>query len=105
LEGYIERRQGRWEDATRTLERAADLDPRNVFILEQLALSYQLLRHYAQAESLLDRILIIEPNNLEIQAARAFVELDWKADTRPLHQLIDKIRTTNPGTMQSIANY
>ena len=105
LEGYIERRQGRWENATRTLERAADLDPRNVFILEQLALSYQLLRHYAQAESLLDRISIIEPNNLEIQAARAFVELDWKADTRPLHQLIDKIRTTNPGTMQSIANY
>jgi serine/threonine-protein kinase len=105
LEGYIDRRQGRWEEATRTLERAADLDPRNVFILEQLALSYQLLRHYAQAESLLDRILIIEPNNLEIQAARAFVELDWKADTRPLHQLIDKIRTTNPGTMQSIANY
>ena len=105
LEGYIERRQGRWENATRTLERAADLDPRNVFILEQLALSYQLLRHYARTESVLDRILIIEPNNLEIQAARAFVELDWRADTRPLHQLIDKIGTTNPGTMQSIANY
>ena len=105
LEGYIERRQGRWEDAIRNLERAADLDPRNVFILEQLALSYQLLRHYAEAESLLDRILSSEPNNLEIQAARAFVELDWKADTRPLHQLIAKIRLTNPGAMQSIANY
>jgi serine/threonine protein kinase/tetratricopeptide (TPR) repeat protein len=105
LEGYIERRQGRWEDAKRNLERAADLDPRNVFILEQLALSYQLLRHYGEAGSLLDRILSIEPNNLEIQAARAFVELDWKADTRPLHQLIDKIRATNPSTTQSIANY
>jgi serine/threonine-protein kinase len=105
LEGYIERRQGRWEEAIRNLERAADLDPRNVFTLEQLALSYQLLRRYAGAESLLDRILAIEPNNVEIQAARAFVELDWKADTRPLHELIDKIRTTNPGTMQSIANY
>jgi len=105
LEGYIERRQGRWEDAKRDLERAADLDPRNVFILEQLALSYQLLRNYAKAESLLDRILNIEPNNLEVQAARAFVEVDWKADTGPLHQLIDNIRATNPGTMQSIANY
>jgi serine/threonine-protein kinase len=105
LEGYIERRQGRWEEAIRNLERAADLDPRNVFTLEQLALSYQLLRRYAGAESLLDRILAIEPNNVEIQAARAFVELDWKADTRPLHELIDKIRTTNSGTMQSIANY
>jgi serine/threonine-protein kinase len=105
LEGYIERRQGRWEDAMQNLQRAADLDPRNVFILEQLALSYQLLRRYAEAESELDRILIIEPSNLEIKAARAFVELDWKADTRPLHELIDKIRATNPDSAQSIANY
>jgi TolB-like protein/Flp pilus assembly protein TadD len=105
LDAYVERRQGRWEDAIRNLGRAADLDPRNVFVLEQLALSYQLLRDYAEAESQLDRILSIEPNNLEIQAARAFVELDWKADTRPLHQLIDQVRATNPGSTQSIANY
>jgi TolB-like protein/Tfp pilus assembly protein PilF len=105
LEGYVQRRQGRWEEAMRNLERAADLDPRNVFTLEQTALSYQLLRRYAEAESVLDRISTIEPNNLEIKAARAFVELDWKADTRPLRQLIDKIRATNPGATQSIANY
>jgi hypothetical protein len=49
--------------------------------------------------------LTIEPNNLEIKAARAFVELDWKADTRPLHQLIDEVRATNSGAAQSIANY
>jgi len=105
LEGYVQRRQGRWEEAMRNLERAADLDPRNVFTLEQTALSYQLLRRYAEAESVLDRISTIEPNNFEIKAARAFVELDWKADTRPLRQLIDKIRATNPGATQNIANY
>ena len=105
LEGYIQRRQGRWDEAIRNLERAADLDPRNVFTLEQLALSYQLLRRYAETESLLDRILTVEPNNLEIKAARAFVELDWKADTQPLHQLIDEVRATNPAATQSIANY
>ncbi|HZR05313.1 MAG TPA: protein kinase [Candidatus Udaeobacter sp.] len=105
LEGYIERRQGRWENAIRNLQRAADLDPRNVFTLEQLALSYQLLRRYAEANAALDRILTIEPKNLEIKAARAFVELDWKADTRPLHELIDKIRARSPSATQSIANY
>jgi tetratricopeptide (TPR) repeat protein len=105
LQGYIKRRQGRWDEAMRDLERAIGLDPRNVFTLQQLALSYQLLRRYADVEPVLDRILSIEPNNLEIQAARAFVELDWKADTRPLHQFIDKIRATNPGAIQSIANY
>jgi len=105
LKGYIERRQGQWTEAIRDLERAAGLDPRNVFTLEQIALSYQLLRRYAEAESLLDRILTIEPNNLEIKAARAFVELDWKADFRPLQKLIDETRATNPGGTQSIANY
>jgi TolB-like protein/Tfp pilus assembly protein PilF len=105
LEGYIERRQGRWENAIRNLQRVADLDPRNVFSLEQLALSYQLLRRYTEAESMLDRILTIEPSNLEIKAARAFVELDWKADTTPLHQLIAEIRAINPGAAPSIANY
>ena len=31
------------------------------------------------------------------------MELDWKADTRPLHQLIDDIRATNPAAMPQIA--
>ena len=38
------------------------------------------------------------------QLARAFVELDWKADTEKLHQLIDSIRSKNPGALPSIAD-
>jgi len=34
---------------------------------------------------------------------RAFVEVDWKADTGPLHQLIDEIRVTNPAALPKIA--
>ena len=44
--GYIDRRQGRWDDSMRNLERASELDPRNVLILEQLAFNYELLRRY-----------------------------------------------------------
>src|SRR5262245_28524736 len=33
LKGYIERRQGRCEESTRSLERAVDLDPRNSILL------------------------------------------------------------------------
>src|SRR5262249_48796348 len=47
--------------------------------------------------------LAIAPNDVEVQAERAFVEVDWKADTGPLHQLIDEIRTINPGVMPKIA--
>jgi TolB-like protein len=104
LKGYIERRQGRQEEALRSLERAGDLDPRNLLTLQQIAISYELLRRYAEETLVLDRVLAIERNDVETKVARAGVELLWKADTRPLHQLIDSIRVTNPTAMQRIAN-
>jgi len=103
LTGYIQRRQGRWEESTRNLERAADLDPRNVDILQQIALSYADLRRYADEKLALDRALAIEPNDAEMRETRASADFDWKADTRPLHQTIDSIRATNPAAIPSIA--
>src|SRR5262249_54090059 len=49
--------------------------------------------------------LTIEPNNPVAKAERAFVELNWKADTRPSHQLFDQIRATNPTAMPTIARW
>jgi serine/threonine protein kinase/tetratricopeptide (TPR) repeat protein len=103
LKGYIVRRQGKQDDALRNLERAADLDPRNVHTLQQIASGYGVLRRYAEERSVLDRALGIEPNDIETKVARAHVELDWKADARPLHQMIDSIRATNPDTLASFA--
>jgi TolB-like protein/Flp pilus assembly protein TadD len=101
--GYIQRRQGRWEEAIRSLERAIELDPRNLNALGNIADSYGMARRYAEQKSKLDRMLAIEPNNVGVKAVRAFVEVDWKADTGPLHQLIDEIRATNPAAMPKIA--
>jgi TolB-like protein/Tfp pilus assembly protein PilF len=105
LKGYIERRQGKQELAVRTLERAIDLDPRNSYMLQQIALSYRLLHRFAEQKSVLDRALTIDPNNVDIKLERAAVEFYWKADPRPLHQMVDSIRTTNPGATQEIAEY
>src|SRR5262245_49916744 len=99
----IQGMQGRWEESIRNWERAVELDPRNVTTLFQSGLSYATVRRYAEQKSKLDRILTIDPNNLLLKADRAFVEVNWKADTGPLHQLIDEIRTTNPRAMPKIA--
>jgi serine/threonine-protein kinase len=104
LKGYIERRQGRWEESTRNLEHAIDLDPRNFFTLQQIGLSYGVLRRYAEQRSVFDRALAIEPNDVDTKVALASVEFHWRADTRSLHQTIDSIRATNPGAMPSIAD-
>src|SRR5437762_11012600 len=105
LTGYIQRRQqGRYEESTRTLERAIELDPRNVVLLQQVAaFNYPRLRHYADAKSAWDRLLAITPDDVSAKAERAMVDFEWKGDTRPLHQMIDAIRATNPAAVQRIA--
>jgi TolB-like protein/Flp pilus assembly protein TadD/predicted Ser/Thr protein kinase len=104
LEGYIERRQGHWEESTRNLERALDLDPRNLLLLHQIALTYDDLGRYADEQTILDRALAIEPKDVETKATRAYIDFDWKADTRPLHELIDALRARNPGALPSVAD-
>ena len=104
LTGYIARRRGQHEDGLHNLQRAVELDPRNFFTLQQLALSYLYLRRYAEEIATIDRALSIKPDDPETTAARALAFLDWKADTRPLHQTIDEIRSKNPGAIKSVAD-
>jgi serine/threonine-protein kinase len=104
LKGYIERRQGRWEECIRDLERATELDPRNVLTLQQLALTYQQLRRYAEEKSTYERILAFEPDDPVTKSQHAFVELDSKADTRPLHEVTDSVLEKNPAALSSIAD-
>jgi TolB-like protein/lipopolysaccharide biosynthesis regulator YciM len=88
LLGYIERRQGGWEDSIREMERARELDPRNVVIPKQIALSYRLMRHYADQRIFLDRALQLAPNDLSAQIFRARVELEEHANTKALHNVL-----------------
>src|SRR5712692_2873247 len=91
LTGYILRRRGQPEEGLQNLQRAVELDPRNLFTLQQIALSYQSLGRYAEAIAAFDRALAIVPDNVETRANRGLFYLCWKADTRPLHQTIDSI--------------
>ena len=56
LIGYIDRRQGRWSESVQEMERALELDPRNWFYLQQISLSYQFLRRFADMAAALDRV-------------------------------------------------
>ena len=104
LKGYIQRRQGKHEEALQNLERAADLDPRNVLLLQQIAVSYDLLRRYAEGKAVWNRALAIVPDDVNTKTELAGVEYSWKADVRPLRRLIDSIRATNPTAVRSIAD-
>jgi serine/threonine-protein kinase len=104
LKGYIQRRQGIQEEAMRNLERALELDPLNFSTLLQVALSYAYLRRYEDEKAILNRALAIEPKEEQTKVARASVEFDSKADTRPLHQLIDEMRAKNVAEFENMAD-
>ena len=89
LTGYIDRRQGRWDQSIKNLERAVELDPQNPAILQQLALTYDSLRRYADEERVYDRAIAVTPKDASLRAARAEVELNWHADPLPLMSTIE----------------
>src|SRR5205807_2054024 len=46
LMGHIDWLQGRWNESARNYEEALELDPRNLFTLQQLALDYKFMRRF-----------------------------------------------------------
>jgi TolB-like protein/Tfp pilus assembly protein PilF len=104
LNGYIARRRGQQEEGLRHMQRAVELDPRNFFTLQQIALGYLNLRRYADETAVLDRALAIKPDDVDTKITRALVDLDWKGNTRPLHQTIDEIRSKDPEAIKSVAD-
>ena len=91
LTGYIDRRQGLWSESARSLQKALQLDPRNFFMLQQIATSYQEFRQFGAMAAALDRALALVPRDLDTRVTRALVELEWKADTKPLHKTVHAI--------------
>jgi serine/threonine-protein kinase len=73
-----------------------ELDPRDSFVLQQISITYEGLRRYKEMASTLDRALAIAPKDVPSQVRRAWVDAEWRADTKPLHTTIDRILAENP---------
>jgi serine/threonine-protein kinase len=98
ITGLIDRRQGRWADAVRNLERASELDPQNDLILGGLQTIYSRLHDYKRERTILDRRQTLHPNDLHLELARAIFERQWHANLRPWHAEIEKRIAENPAS-------
>jgi len=103
LAGYIDRRQGRWDQSIKNLERAVELDPQNPAVLQQLALTYDFLRRYADEERVYDRAIAVTPKDAALRAARAEVELNWHADPHPLVSTVEAFVAQDSGEAKHLA--
>src|SRR5438874_3235559 len=93
---YVDRRQGRWQEATSNLERALELDPRNFFTLQQMGLIYHWQRRYADEARIYDRALKIVPGDPQTRILRAAIAVDWQGDIKPYQTALAALIAEDP---------
>ncbi|MGZ5513416.1 MAG: TPR end-of-group domain-containing protein, partial [Chthoniobacterales bacterium] len=89
--GAIFRRQGRWAESNAALEKAASLNPKDTWALQNLALNYEMARDFDTARSVLDRATKIDPKSFSLWEIKAKVELEAKGDFTIAEQALAKI--------------
>ena len=70
---YVTRRQGHWDRSEMYFEEAEQLDPRNVYLITQRAISYIALRRFDEALRKLDQVLNIRPDDVDTLATKAAI--------------------------------
>jgi serine/threonine protein kinase/predicted Zn-dependent protease len=71
--GRVTRRDGHWNESIANFERALSLDPRNVELLMGAGATYAMLRQFAAALRLYDRVLDISPSDPDVIATKASI--------------------------------
>jgi serine/threonine protein kinase/Tfp pilus assembly protein PilF len=70
---YVARRRGQWDRNESYFNEAERLDPRNVFLLTQRALTYVALRRFPEALRKLEQVLDITPDDLDTLVVKAAI--------------------------------
>src|SRR6266576_1159103 len=70
---YVARRRGQWDRSEAYFNEAERLDPRNVSLLGQHALSYTMLRRFPGALRKLDQVLDIIPDDADTLSTKAAI--------------------------------
>jgi TolB-like protein/Tfp pilus assembly protein PilF len=104
LAGYIDRRQGRWNESVTNLRRALEIDPNNFYVLQQIARSYDFLRDFPNEIAVLDRALTIVADDVGARLQRAAIDLEWHADVSSMHSTIEAVVTQNPALAEGLAS-
>ena len=88
--GAIQRRQGKWAESTANLEKAASLNPKDTWPLQNLALNYQMQRNFDAANKTVDRALQINPTGIGLWEIKVKLAIAEKGDFSVYEQAMEK---------------
>src|SRR5215813_7776374 len=91
--GAIQRRQGKWAQSTANLEKAAGLNPKDTWPLQNLAMNFQMLRNFDAANKTVDRALQIDPQGISLWGIKAKLAIIEKGDLSVGEELLEKAKS------------
>jgi len=89
--GYIQRRQGKWEQCLETLERAFRINPRDTQIAYELGGANISMHRFKEAEEWFDRALAIYPDHLPAQLGKVGIYVLSEGNTEKARALLETL--------------
>src|SRR5437764_6839395 len=78
--GAIQRRQGKWAHSIANMEKAASLNPKDTWALQNLTYNYSILRNYDAANKTVERALALDPTAMEHLGVKSSLAIAEKGD-------------------------
>ena len=89
--GAIQRRQGEWEQSTANLEKAASLNPKDTWPLQNLLFNYQMTRNFEAANRVVDRALAINPKSFNFWGFKAKLAFAERGDLTVAEKSLERL--------------
>ncbi len=91
--GAIQRRQGKWAESTANLEKAASLNPKDTWPLQNLTFNYAMQRNFGAANKTVDRALELNPNGIGLWEIKIKLGIAEKGDFSVYEQALEKVKS------------
>ena len=89
--GFIQRRQGKWDEALTNLQKNAALDPRNADHRYEVALTLLYMRRYPEADAALDKALALAPDYRAAGYHHGLLAMKMHGETRTLRAALEQV--------------
>jgi serine/threonine protein kinase/Tfp pilus assembly protein PilF len=98
---YVERRQGKFEDAINHLKSAMELDPRNSNMPINIGVILTRLRRYQEAQTYFDQALRLAPEQVYTYGMKMNNSLLWKGDPKESRIILERMPDKEPAFYNS----
>ncbi len=88
--GYVQRRQGKFEQALANQLKAYELDPRSASLAFYLAETYRLLRRYPEAIRSINQAIALRPDYLGYYTSKAWLYVRREGNTRKAWDVLEE---------------